>query len=240
MPQTAQPVQPPIQPKRAIAFIDGQNLYHGAREAFGYNFPNFNPKALAQAVCTQQSWTLGSVRFYTGVPEHRDDPFWNGFWAKKKLAMSRAGVFVFTRALRYRDAEVLLQNGRLLMPDGTPVDSGRLFDLQGRELPPGARICVRRGEEKGIDVRLALDAIHCTRNRLCDVVLIFSQDQDLSELAVEIKAIASDQRRPIEVASAFPCSANSPNQRGIDKTTWLRIDQATYDPCIDPVDYRPK
>jgi hypothetical protein len=34
----------------AIAFVDGQNLYHAAREAFGYTYPNYNVKTLAQTM----------------------------------------------------------------------------------------------------------------------------------------------------------------------------------------------
>ena len=52
--------------KRAIVFCDGQNLYHAAREAFGYTYPNFSVKALAQAVCLKQGWLLAQTRFYTG------------------------------------------------------------------------------------------------------------------------------------------------------------------------------
>ena len=42
--------QMPSEPliKRAVAFIDGQNLYHAARESFGYTYPNFDVKALSQ------------------------------------------------------------------------------------------------------------------------------------------------------------------------------------------------
>jgi len=32
---------------RVIAFFDGQNLFHAARSAFGYTYPNYNPKRLA-------------------------------------------------------------------------------------------------------------------------------------------------------------------------------------------------
>jgi hypothetical protein len=28
--------------KRAWAFFDGQNLYHAAKEAFGYRLPNYD------------------------------------------------------------------------------------------------------------------------------------------------------------------------------------------------------
>jgi len=35
--------------KRTIAFIDGQNLYHSVREAFGYTYPNYDVQMLAQS-----------------------------------------------------------------------------------------------------------------------------------------------------------------------------------------------
>ena len=39
------PVEPPA--KRAVAFIDAQNLFHAAKEAFGYRHPNFDALKLA-------------------------------------------------------------------------------------------------------------------------------------------------------------------------------------------------
>ncbi len=42
--------------KRAVAFIDGQNLFYAAREAFGYSYPNYDPKALAAKVRGEQGW----------------------------------------------------------------------------------------------------------------------------------------------------------------------------------------
>ena len=71
-----------------------------------------------------------------------------------------------------------------------------------------------------------------------DVALIFSQDQDLSEVAEEMREIAREQRRWIKVACAFPSSPTSRNRRGIEKTDWIRIDRATYDACLDRRDYR--
>ena len=44
--------------KRTMAFVDGQNLYHAAREAFGYTYPNYDILALATEVCKQQVWHL--------------------------------------------------------------------------------------------------------------------------------------------------------------------------------------
>jgi hypothetical protein len=71
-----------------------------------------------------------------------------------------------------------------------------------------------------------------------DVALVFSQDQDLSEVADEIRVIAKQQNRWIEMACAYPISPTVSNRRGINGTNWIKIPRATYDSCIDPKDYR--
>ena len=43
------PSEPTV--KRTVVFIDGQNLFHAAREAFGYTYPNYNVHALARRLC---------------------------------------------------------------------------------------------------------------------------------------------------------------------------------------------
>ncbi|MBI2523720.1 hypothetical protein HYW11_00680 [Candidatus Peregrinibacteria bacterium] len=60
--------------KRAIAFIDGQNLFHAALKAFGYTHPNVDPRKLSQALCASCGWDVKGVRFYTGVPDIDDNP----------------------------------------------------------------------------------------------------------------------------------------------------------------------
>jgi len=200
--------------KRAVAFVDGQNLFYGARSAFGYSYPNYDPLALARAVCAQQHWQLQQVRFYTGVPDLQDDPQKNVFWSSKLLQMSRAGIHVYKRALRYRNKTVRL-------PDGTTHT-------------------VLVGQEKGVDVRLALDIIGMAYRQSADVLLVFSQDQDLSEVADEIREIATIQGRWLKIACAFPISPASNNRRGINGTDWIKIDRTMFDTCLDPRDYRPR
>ena len=206
------PAEPPV--KRAIAFFDGQNLYHALRMAFGYTYPNYDVKALAQSLCTARGWQLEQVRFYTGVPDATDNAFWSGFWAAKLLALSRQGVWTFSRPLRYRNQIV--------------------------KLPDGTTHAFLAGEEKGVDVRITLDVIRMAHRREYDVALVFSQDQDLSEVAGEVRVIATEQARWIKMASAFPVSPTARNRRGIDKTDWIPIERAAYDACLDPRDYRPK
>ena len=200
------------QEKRAVVFIDGQNLYHAVREAFGYTFPNYDVCALAQTICRKQDWSLAQVRFYTGVPDLRDNALWNRFWAAKLLKMSRQGIYTYSRPLRYR-------NKRVTLPDGT-------------------KHTFLAGEEKGIDVRIAIDIIRMAHRCEYDVALILSQDQDLSEVASELRLIAREQDRWIKVASAFPDSIPAKNRRGINATDWVRIDKAVYDACLDQRDYR--
>jgi len=206
----------PIEPesKRTVVFFDGQNLFHAAKEAFGYRYPNYDVGKLATLVCNQQGWQCIDVHFYTGVPEAGDNLFWNVFWNAKLAAMGTRGIHVFRRALRYRNQTVRL-------PDGTT----HTFLV---------------GQEKGVDVRLALDIVHAARTKVCDVALVFSQDQDLSEVAKEVRAIATEQDRWFKIASAFPFSPTIRNRRGVNRTDWIRVSRDEYDQCIDPVDHRPK
>ena len=66
----------------------------------------------------------------------------------------------------------------------------------------------------------------------------FSQDQDLVEVAVEVRDIARAANRWLKVASAFPSGPNATSRQGIHKTDWFKMDKAFYDACLDPRDYR--
>jgi hypothetical protein len=105
-------------------------------------------------------------------------------------------------------------------------------------LPDGTETTVAVGREKGVDVRLALDVVRLTRSGDLDVAVLLSQDQDLSEVADEVRAISVAQSRWIKTACAFPVSPTARNRRGINGTEWIRIDRALYDGCLDPTDYR--
>ncbi len=178
--------------KRAIAFIDGQNLFYAVKYAFGYTFPNYDVSALAAATCQSRGWALSEVRFYTGIPSVQDDAFWNHFWTAKLAVMGTRKVVTFSRHLKYRNQSV--------------------------RLPDGSTTTVLVGQEKGVDVRLALDVVRLAREATYDVAVLFSQDQDLSEVADEVRAISVAQQRWIKVACAFPTSPTYQNTRGVNKT----------------------
>ena len=176
-------VSPPANP-RAIAFVDGQNLFHSAKQAFGYTFPNYDILRLARRICSDQGWALAQVRFCTGIPDPTDNDFWHHFWTHKLAQMGRTGVHVYSRSLRYR-------NKSFKLPDGT-------------------QHTVLVGQEKGIDVRLALDLVTLAIDGHYDVGLILSQDQDLSEAVEDVKLIARQKGRWVRLASAYPWSPTGP------------------------------
>lgn len=206
------PPEPTV--KRTYAFVDGQNLFYAAKKAFGYPYPNYEPKNLAASIASARGWTLVETFFYSGIPDATDNPFWNHFWSAKLAVMGTRGINTFSRSLRYRNQTI--------------------------QLPDRSVTTILVGQEKGVDIRIALDMVRLARENLYDVALVFSQDQDLSEAADEVRAISVEQSRWIKVACAFPSSPTAGNRRGINGTEWIKIDRATYDQCLDRNDYRPK
>ncbi len=197
---------------RVVSFVDGQNLFYAVKDAFGYEYPNFNPILLSNSICSMNGWNSPKVRFYTGHPSARDNSFWHTFWTRKSNALRRSGVYCYLRTLVYRHSPREINSGEL------------------------AKVLV--GFEKGIDVRIALDLVRLARKNEFDVALIFSQDQDLSEAALEIKEISKEQDRWIKIVSAYPENRTKRKQRGIDQTMWFPFDKSIYDDCIDKRDFR--
>ena len=200
--------------KRAVSFFDGQNLFRHAKDAFGHHHPNYDPRKLADAVCAEHGWVNHGVYFYTGIPNAAKSPMWHGYWTRRLTAMRRAGIVVTSRPLRYR------------------VETVRLPDGSVQEVP------VER--EKGIDLRLGLDVARMARNAQLDVAILFSQDQDLAEVAGEVRDISRSAERWLKVVSAFPVGPDATSTRGVNRTDWFRMDREFYDSCLDARDYRPR
>src|SRR5207247_6017590 len=98
----------------------------------------------------------------------------------------------------------------------------------------------RVGREKGIDVRIALDAIRYALDGSYDVALFFTQDQDLAEAVEELGRISDQMGRWIKAGCAYPVGDTTVNPRGIRGAKAIKINKGLYDSCIDPIDYRPK
>ena len=86
---------------RVVTYIDGQNLYHLAREAWGtdggvldtpYNWPSYDVAKLAAAlVAVSPDRMLAKVCFYTGVPSSGR---WHQFWNGKLRRLRNQGIIV--------------------------------------------------------------------------------------------------------------------------------------------------
>ena len=203
------PKEPAV--KRTFIFVDGQNLFYAAKEAFGFSYPNYDINLLSRLVCEKRGWEFHRAHFYTGIPPewHKHHAFW-----KNKLAAMGNRVGIVTRPLRSRIKTV--------------------------RLPDGAEYSYSVFEEKGIDVRIALDVVHAAKGDDCDVAVLFTQDQDLAEAAEEVKEIARQRDKWFKIACAFPLGETSRNRRGVNNTDWIHLSRSDYESCIDPRDYRPR
>jgi len=200
--------------KRVVAFVDGQALSYAAHRVFGHRHSNYDVSALAALICKQQGWTLVETRYYTGIPSASKNLAGHNFWIMKIGQMRSQGVYVFARELGYHEKKETLPDGRT---ETTIVP-----------------------REKGVDVRIALDIVKLAYQKAYDIALIFSQDQDLAEVVYDVEEISKQQVRQINFASAYPCTPEANNKRGINRTIWIGIDRATYDACLDPHEYLAK
>lgn len=117
--------------------FDGQNLYHGVRNAWApkphtsgspYGYPSYDVEKLALALVARvPERTLTQIRFYTNPRQGAEAAFWHRFWNNKLRYLAARGVYVY----------------------------------RGR-VNPG-------GQEKGVDVSLAIDLIHLTHEQRYDV-----------------------------------------------------------------------
>ena len=87
---------------------------------------------------------------------------------------------------------------------------------------------------------LALDLVRAAYDQRYEVAIIVSQDSDFGPAVRLAKEIAQEQDRMLHFESCYPVGPGSGSNRGIRGTKWVQIDQATYDACHDPRDYRPK
>ena len=189
---------------RTIVLIDGQNLYHLARVAWGtggsvqaspYNWPSYDVAKLAAAlVALIPGGILTKVCFYTGVPSSGQ---WHQFWNDKLRRLRNQGIVVTRGAVS------------------------------------------RNGREKGTDIRLAIDLVTDTYEQEYDIAIIVSQDADFAPAVRRAKEVARKQRRFVTIQSSFP-EIPERQSSGIRGTTFIPIDKALYDTCLESDRYQPR
>jgi uncharacterized LabA/DUF88 family protein len=89
-----------------------------------------------------------------------------------------------------------------------------------------------RWEEKGVDVRIALDLVRLGTKGLYDVAIIVSEDSDLNEAAKDVYELR-DHERWIAVENALPWSPNSHAKWLADVKRRRRITKSVFDHVED-------
>ena len=162
---------------RVAVFIDWQNVYKTAREAFGLRGlanerGNFSPYKLARLLASANGRGDGAalvrVEVHRGLPSSARDPI--GYGANRRQA-----------------AAWIKEGGSIVVPRLRPL-----------RYPP-RRASDRTPVEKGIDVQLALAVAEAILTDKADIAVLFTHDTDLLP-AVEMVARLKGPRR-IETAS---------------------------------------
>lgn len=208
---------------RVYVFFDGQAVYKQAQACFDYGEADFEPVNLAKyVVALEPDREMRGFFFYTGIPSGKIMPRLSVFWNNKikaiRTRMTKEPTLTGSPSYVYPRELLYINTGIINKKTGKPWLAGT---------------------EKGIDLRLALDAVRYARYSLYDVIIIFSQDSDLTELVSEIQDIAKSQRRGVKIESAFPYTdtprdPSSFAPRGIRGTRYRKIKQPDYDNNLDP------
>ncbi len=167
----------PARSPEVAVFIDWQNVYKAAREAFGLeSLPNergnFSPFQLARILAAGNqrggAAKLVLVEVHRGLPSSARDPVGFGANRRQAAAWEREGggtVVARLRPLRYPPPHAAVQ---------TPV-------------------------EKGIDVQLALAVAETILTNTADVAVLFTHDTDLLPVVEMVARLKGAAR--IETAS---------------------------------------
>jgi uncharacterized LabA/DUF88 family protein len=162
-----------------VVFLDWQNIYRGAREAFGADrAPDWegqvDPVALGRRLADDSPYDreLQQVRIYRGQPDAGRDPKGHAAFSRQVAVWRQSPlVHVTTRTIRY--------------PPGwpNPLHSGD------------------RPHEKGIDVALAIDYVVMAVQDEYDVGILMSTDTDLKPALEAVAALTATHGKRPEVAA---------------------------------------
>jgi hypothetical protein len=197
-------------PQRVAVFIDWQNVYHCAREAFHNpaddpsRHGNLRPNAFAQLLAEKgpADRVVSFIGIYRGQPDPRRDPRTHAAHMRQRQAWeAQCGPLlrVKTRALRY---------------------------LSGRPLS--------EADEKGIDVQLAIDVMLMGVANEYDVAILATTDNDLLPVVEGLVALRAANGRPAVEVIGWQGVARHLSVPGVT-VRW--IGRKDYEAVRDPTDY---
>jgi len=212
---------------RVGVFIDGQNVTIGARYAFGRSdgangTGNMHPLLLGRALAGDCE--LVEIRYVTGIPSPDvDRDRWEAERRRHDL-MAATDVVVLEKPLRYR-WQWDIRNERDL---GDPRDhKGDTVDARAKSR--------NIGQEKGIDVWLALDALTmCTRADI-DKVIIATADTDLDMVPQYLRKMPGHEDTLVSQAKVLSARRDLRDNPAYDET--VAIDETIFAAARDDFDY---
>lgn len=206
--------------RRVGVFIDGQNITIGARYAFGAT-GNMHPLLLGRALAGADD--LVEIRYATGIPDHDLDPERAEAAMRRHNLIRRTDVVMLERTLRYR-WEWQVRDRDLPNPRDHPGEIRQ------------ARVkAYNRGQEKGIDVWLALDALAMCARADIDRVILATADSDLDMVPQYVKTIPGQETTTVVSAKVLADGKPLHRNEAYDET--VAIDRAIYESSRDDFDY---
>ena len=207
----------PTTTQRVAVFIDGQNLYKGVSKLFK---TRVHPVLIARELAGDRQ--LAKTRYYSGVHQPRENPKIHAMSMRRHKLIRRTGVDVIERTLKYHWEWGIVDR----LPSAYKAKDDETHEVTVKRH--------HQAREKGIDLALGLDALEAAYTGECEVIIIVSRDQDLAEIAREIKGRALT--RDVRVEVAIPASDKYRHvMEGYDYTHF--IDREMVDRCKDKFDY---
>lgn len=209
---------------RVGVFIDGQNITIGARYAFGggdVSGGNMHPLLLGRALAGDCE--LVEIRYVTGIPNPEVNKGRYQAERRRHDLMVATDVVVLEKPLRYRWEWDIRDRGL-----GDPRDhKGDTVEAQVKSR--------NVGQEKGIDVWLALDAlVMCTRADI-DKVIIATADHDLDMVPRYLPMMPGHSGTIVAQAKVLRDGLELWDNDAYDET--IAIDRAIYERSRDDFDY---
>lgn len=204
-------------PDKLIVFVDYQNTYMAAREAFfddavdHHTCGQIHPLKLGELLAERSNQTrtdgrrtvLHQVRLYCGMPDSEKDPKGNSARLRQVQIWGRMpGVQVLHRPLRY----------------------------PGGSLPP---------QEKGVDVQLAVDVIRMALQGEYQLGVIFSRDTDLRPVLETMLDLKSHINVTCTVAAWQPDTGRRHSLQVPNHRVWCYyLTRRDFNSVADKRDYR--
>jgi hypothetical protein len=196
---------------KVVVFLDYQNVYMGAREAFhSFGSPSrdgqVDPLKLGELIASKGPFEreLAGVRVYRGQPDSQKDP--RGYAANDRQCRHWRGLHnttAITRTLQY--------------PRGWPKEKAR---------------------EKGIDVKLAIDIVAMAVRREFDVGVLMSRDTDLKPALEFVRDLNGNPYPRCEVAAWSASNGHSRRLSIPGSKIWCHwLDDSDYEAIADPTNY---